>query len=67
LSRESAILRTAANLADMFGDHTSSVFGVTSKNLAALTAFSPESRLETRGRSDFSVLQLNWISDMFFA
>src|ERR1700733_10764886 len=59
LSRESAILQTAANVASIFGDRTSSLFGVTAKNLAILAAFSSESRLETRPRSHFSVLQSN--------
>jgi hypothetical protein len=54
-------------VAGVFGDRTTSLFGVTAKNLAILTAFSAESRLETRGRSRFTVLQSNWISGMFFA
>jgi len=60
-------LRTAANVASLFGDHTSSLSGVTAKHLTVLTAFSYESPLETRGSSHFSVLQSNWISGMFFA
>jgi len=60
------ILRTA-NVAGILGDHTSSLFGVTAKNLAVLTAFSSEGRLEKRDRSQFSVLQSDWISGMFFA
>jgi hypothetical protein len=44
-----------------------SALGVTAKNLTVLTAFSPESRLETGGKSDFRVLQSHWISGMFFA